>query len=97
MGTPASVGVIWSNPSSSRVVNVSSSPSDEEYGDGAAGTPKQRTVQGIVATETVNGDIHRIVWQQPDAAGPCTFWTVVSQGLSPSELTNVLESVDEES
>lgn len=94
---PASLGIIWSNEDSSRVVNISSAASDEPFGDGAASEPTKRQVQGTVGWEVANGDVRAITWQQAGAKTPCTFWTVVAQGLSPREVTHVLESVRERS
>jgi hypothetical protein len=95
MGTPASVGVIWSNPAGSRVINVSSAPTDEEFGDGTSAVPKKRQVQGRAATEVTVGDVHRVIWHQPQAPNPCGYWTVVTQGLTAQELEAVLSTVRE--
>jgi hypothetical protein len=94
-GVPASIGVIWSNEDSTRVVNVSSAASDQPFGDGHDIEPREREVQGTTASEIVNGDVRRIAWQQAGATAPCTYWTVVVQGLSQDELEVVLESVEE--
>lgn len=94
---PASTGVIWSNKDSTRVVNLSTTVSNEPFGDGAAVEPRAREVQGTTASEIVNGDVRAIRWRQPGATKPCTFWSVVVQGLSPRELNAVLDSVKEES
>lgn len=92
---PVSVGVIWSNSDGTRVVNVSSAASDEEFGDGANAEPIDREVQGTVGVEIVVNGVHKIVWQPTAATPPCTYWIVVAQGLSPDELDDTLSSVRE--
>ena len=92
---PVSVGVIWSNERGTRVVNVSSAASDEEFGDGADVEPATRAVQGTTGVEIVVNGVHRVVWRQAEATPPCTYWTVVAQGLSATELDTVLATVRE--
>jgi hypothetical protein len=92
---PVSVGVIWSNQDDTRVLNVSSAASVEEYGDGADGPPTARVVRGAVGAEIVVRGVNRITWQQPGATPHCTYWAVVAQGLSPTELDRALASVHE--
>lgn len=88
---PASTSVIWSNGNSTRVVNLTSSISNETFGDGPTSSVKTRKVQGAVAQEVVNGDVHRVAWKQGD--GPCPYWTLVTGGLSEPELEAALDSV----
>lgn len=94
---PVSVGVIWSNDDGTRVVNVSSTSSAEEFGDGTDAKPTEREVQGVAGTEIVVGQVRRITWR-PDAATPgCSIWVLVTQGLSRSVLDRTLASVREAS
>jgi len=92
MGTPASVGVIWSNTTATRVVNISSAPTDEQFGDGTSAAPKKRMVQGAAASEVILEDVHKVSWQHPHVTGACEYWAVVAQGLTPQELDIVLKT-----
>jgi len=76
---------------------VSSAESDQTYGDGTSIQPGTRQVHRSTAQEYVDGDVRWFAWVHPGATPPCTRWFVVTQGLSPGELTAALESVREDS
>jgi hypothetical protein len=96
-GYGPSAGVTFNNRALTRELSLAMATSDRAVGDGLPGVRRSRTIDGVPATEVVNGDTRTFRWQHEGAAYGCSYWSVTAVGLTDREVEMVLESVRESS
>lgn len=96
-GFGSSTGVTFGNRALTRELSLATATSDRPVGDGLPGIRRSRTIEGVPATEVVNGDTRTFMWQHEGASSGCSSWFVTTVGLTQREVERVLESLREAS